>query len=151
MFRIRLSRRGVLCLALSSGALAGATALTGCDLDPGSSSAPAPTPRADPDHRIVDAALTELADLVSRLRATGGTAGLVACHRTQLAALGGGAPPATRRRAPLTTAEVVARERRAADRFASWASTCADGDLARVLASIAAGIRMQPIARKVPS
>ena len=38
----------------------------------------------------------------------------------------------------------MASEKRAADRFETWAVACRNGDLARVLASVAAGIRMQP-------
>jgi hypothetical protein len=45
----------------------------------------------------------------------------------------------------------VVRERRAADRFTRWASTCQNGDLARVLASVAAGIQMQPLLQKTTS
>jgi hypothetical protein len=43
----------------------------------------------------------------------------------------------------------VAREHRAANRFTRWATTCESGDLARVLGSIAAGIRMQPVLQEV--
>ena len=79
--------------------------------------------------------------LVSRLSATDATA-LVAVHRAP--------PPTTARSRPLTPAQTVARERRAAERFSRWAMTCQNGDLARVLASIAAGIRMQPVLRATP-
>ena len=75
-------------------------------------------------------------------------AALVSVHRTQLAALQGEPPSATAGRPP-TLAQIVAREQRAADRFTRWAATSASGDLARVLASIAAGIRMQPVLRGV--
>jgi hypothetical protein len=48
----------------------------------------------------------------------------------------------------LTPTQTVSRERRAAERFTRWAITCQNGDLARVLASVAAGIRMQPVLRE---
>jgi hypothetical protein len=129
------------------GGLAGALTtglLTGCDLDPGSSSKPSSAPRSDPDQHIVDAARAELRDLVYRLSPVGPTAPLVECHRLQLAALDGHPRRRTRRGHPWTMAEAVARERRAAGRFTHWAVSCQNGDLARVLASVAAGIRMQP-------
>jgi hypothetical protein len=140
-----VSRRGALALAGALGLL-GAGALDGCDLGPGSSSSAAVAP-PDPDQHVVDAARAELRELLARLQATSGTASLVACHRVQLAALQGEPPPLTERARPLTRAELVARERRAAQRFGRWAATCQGGDLARVLASVAAGIRMQPILR----
>lgn len=124
----------------------GAGVLGGCDLDPRSSPTPSPAP-PDPDRNIVEAARTELRDLVARLSATAGSAPLVTCHLTQLRALGGQPPPATRRVRGFTPAQVVAREGRAATRFTRWALTCQDGDLARLLASVAAGIRMQHLPR----
>src|SRR4051794_17509454 len=57
-----LTRRGVL-RAAGVGGLAGALgvgALTGCDLDPHSSSKPAIVPPPDPDQDILDAARSEL-------------------------------------------------------------------------------------------
>ena len=141
-----LSRRTTLVV----GGLA-AAALAGCDLRPDRSSSPAATPSADPDQGVVDAARTELSGLILRLSATGGTAALVAVHRVQLTALGGDQPSTTRRSRALTPAQVVAREQRAAHRFTHWAQTCHNGDLARVLASVATGIRMQPVLRKAAS
>ena len=143
-----LSRRGLL---LSAGVVTGVVAgpgLTGCDLDP-SSSGPGAQPSPDPDQAIVTSARAELTDLIARLGAGSGTAALVAVHRVQLAALQGDPPPVTRRSRPFTPVQIVAREHRAAHRFTRWATTCESGDLARVLASIAAGIRMQPVLREV--
>jgi hypothetical protein len=137
-----LSRRAL--LRAGGAGLVGATALAGCDLDPDSSSAPPSSSAPDPDQHVVESARRELRGLVSRLSATG-AAGLVAVHRAQLAALQGDPPPTTARSRPLTPAQAVAREKRAAERFTRWAATCQNGDLARVLASIAAGIRMQPV------
>ena len=144
-----LTRRGVLRVAGLGGvgAALGVGALTGCDLDPGSSSEPAAVPPPDPDQDIVVAARGELRQLISRLSASAGTAALVDVHRQQLDALQG-VPPTTTRHRRLPPAEVVARERRAAERFTRWALTCQNGDLARVLASVAAGIRMQPVLRE---
>ncbi|HEX3930978.1 MAG TPA: hypothetical protein VHW64_09750 [Nocardioides sp.] len=137
-----LSRRRVLWLAGGAG-VATAGALGGCDLDPRPTPTP-PPPAPGPDDHIVQAARAELRELLVRLRATPGTADLVACHRSQLAALGG--HPATARRPgpALTQAELVDRERRAAERFRRWALRSSDGDLARVLACVAAGVSMQP-------
>jgi len=137
-----LSRRGLLLVA---GAVT-AAGLAGCDLDP-TSSAPAAEPPPDPDRGLVTAARAELSDLIVRLGAGSGTAALVAVHRIQLAALQGDPPPLTSRTGPLTPAQTVAREQRAAERFTRWATSAQSGDLARVLASIAAGIRMQPVLR----
>jgi hypothetical protein len=145
-----MSRRGLLSAAGLTAALAGAGLAGGCDLDPSSSSAPRASASPDPDAPVLTAARTELSGLIARLSASSGTAALVACHRAQLAALGGRPRPVTHRSRPLTPAATVVRERRAVARFTHWASTCADGDLARVLASVAAGIRMQPVLRETP-
>jgi hypothetical protein len=145
-----LSRRAVLRVA-GLGSVGGALAagvLTGCDLDPHSSPQPSSAPSPDPDEHIVDAARAELRDLLYWLPATGPTASLIECHRLQLAALDGHPRRPTRRGPSWTTAKAVARERRAAGRFTRWALTSHNGDLARVLASIAAGIRMQPALRQ---
>jgi hypothetical protein len=135
-------RRGLL---LWAGAVT-AAGLTGCDLDP-TSSAPAAPPPPDPDQAIVTAARAELSELITRLGGAAATAPLVAVHRIQLAALQGEPPPVAAGRPPPSRDRIVARERRAADRFTRWASASANGDLARVLASVAAGIRMQPVLR----
>jgi hypothetical protein len=145
-----LSRRGVLCAARLVAAVAGAGLLAGCRFDP-----PTPTPvRApaapDPDASLVAAARAELTALIERLSGATGTAGLVACHRTQLIALGGRPPTATPRARPLAPDTVVVRERRAVGRFTHWAVVCSDGDLAALFASVAAGIRMQPVLQGAP-
>jgi hypothetical protein len=133
------------------GAVAGTLAagvLTGCDLDPRSSSSPSSAPAPDPDEHIVHAARRELRDLLYWLPGTGSAAPLLVVHRLQLKALDGHPRPHTRRGPSWTTAHARVRERRAAERFAHWAVTCRNGDLARVLASVAAGIRMQPLLRE---
>jgi hypothetical protein len=145
-----LSRRAVLRSSGVFGVL-GAAVLSGCDLDPTSSSAPPQVAPPDPDQDIVDSARAELTTLIVRLSATHGAAALVGGHRVQLAALDGEPPPARPRAHPLSHSQVVERERRAADRFARWSLTCENGDLARVLASIATGIRMQTVVRTAPS
>jgi hypothetical protein len=124
-----------------------AGALGGCDLDPDSSSKPHAVPPPDPDQATLDAARAELVYLLERLPATGGTAALAACHRAQLEALAGD-PPTTVRRRRLTPSQIARRERRAADRFHQWALAAENGDLARVLAAVCAGIRMQPVLRE---
>jgi hypothetical protein len=141
------SRRGVLRVAGLGGvsALLGTGALTGCDLDPHSSSEPPAAAPPDPDQGIVDSARAELRHLLHWLAPTGPTASLVTAHRRQLRALEGNPPTATRRGHPWTSAQAVRKERRAADRFTHWALTCQNGDLARLLASVAAGIQMQPL------
>lgn len=134
-------------------ALAGTAIVTGCSAESGSSSVPSGTSSdaspggasSDRDAEILAAARAELRMLVTRLSATTGAGPRVARHRVQLAALGGEPPSPTRRSRPLSPAATAAHERRAADRFTRWALSCQNGDLARVLASVAAGIRMQPV------
>jgi hypothetical protein len=140
-----MSRRSVLRRGAAAGVL-GLPLLTGCDLDPGSSSPPAAGASPDPDQRIVENARAELTGLLRHLPARGRTASLHACHRAQLLALAG--HPPTRSGRPLSPSALTARESRAARRFEAWAVACRNGDLARVLASVAAGIRMQPELRR---
>jgi hypothetical protein len=132
------------------GAVAGAGLLGGCRFDP-PSPAPVQAPATpDPDTSVLAAAHAELTALIKRLSGSSGTATLVACHRAQLTALGGQLPTAVPRTPALTSAAIVVRERRAVARFTHWAVTCRDGDLARLLASVAAGIRMQPVLQGSP-
>lgn len=141
-----VSRRALLRVGGVTGVVVAAV-LSGCDLGSDSSPKPAAVPPPDPDQHIVDAARAELRGLLTRLSATTGAGSLVACHQAQLAVLQGDLPSATGTGRALTPAETVARERRAAERFTRWAITCQNGDLARVLASVAAGISMQPVLR----
>ncbi|WP_151081738.1 hypothetical protein [Nocardioides cynanchi] len=143
MSGIPLSRRGLLSGAGLTATVGAASLLAGCRFDPAPPTRPAASSTPDPDASVLAAARAELASLIIGLSGSRRAASLVACHRTQLLALGG-QPPSTRRTHPLTTTETVLRERRAVVRFTHWAETCRDGDLARVLASVAAGIRMQP-------
>jgi hypothetical protein len=145
-----LSRREVLSAAGLMAAVAGAELMEGCRFDP-----PAPAPvqapaTANPDASVLAAARAELTALINRLSTSNGTAGLLACHRAQLIALGGQVPTAIPHARALTSAAVVVRERRAVGRFAHWAVTCSDGDLATLLASVAAGIGMQPALQAAP-
>jgi hypothetical protein len=94
---------------------------------------------------VVAAARAQLIGLIAAVSTTPGHASLVATHRAQLAALGGAQPKHTTVRRPVSSARLRRAERRAADHFAHWAATVRSGDLARVLASVSAGIRMQPI------
>jgi hypothetical protein len=139
-----LSRRRLLRTVGAATAL-GTGLLTGCDLDFSSSPSTQPTSRPSPDERIVLAARAELSDLIRRVSTLPGHRPLLVAHREQLAALDGHPPSPARRTRAITVAQLKVRERRAAASFAHWATTCPSGDLARVLASISAGIRMQPI------
>jgi len=141
-----VSRRSLVLAGAGAGVLA-ATVLTGCDLDPGSSK-PSAESHPDPDQTVVESARAELGLLIARLSVTPGAAALVECHRTQLAALAGTPPSASTPARPLRAAQVVAREHRAAERFTRWALTCRNGELARILASVAAGIQTQPLPRQ---
>lgn len=137
--------------------------LASCRLDPASSDArasslpsgPTSTVSAgveDPDLVLVDAARAELGGLLSHLAGGPSNAAnrdLIAFHTVQLGALGGTAPTTTRRR--LTQAALVRRERHARDRFLRWAEAARSGELARVLAAVAAGISMQPLVREPTS
>jgi hypothetical protein len=140
-----LSRRGLLSATGLTATVAGASLVGSCRFDPPATTAPRRSATPDPDASVLADAHAELTSLIVRLSAATGTAALVNCHRTQLLALGGKPPSTTGRSRPLTPAETVVRERRAVERFTHWAATCSDGDLARVLASVAAGIRMQPV------
>jgi hypothetical protein len=125
----------------------GLSALSGCDLDLGSPT-PAATPTPDADERLLTAARAELTTLIARLSVSRGPvsqSGLEQVHRVQLAALGGRPRTGAPRARPLHGAQLVARERVAAARFTAWARAAHSGDLARVLAAVAAGIRMQPV------
>ncbi len=147
-----LSRRAAVRWAGVASVL-GAAALGGCDLDPRSSPAPVASPTPDHDERILLAARAELAALIARLRAaiakpspTVPDALLVSleqAHVLQLAALDGRPPATPGRVRPLVSGpRLVARERVAVARFTDWAHHAESGDLARVLAATAAGIRM---------
>jgi hypothetical protein len=142
-----MSRRSLVQATGLAGLLTAAGALDGCDLDLRSSSPAATPPEPDADQVIVESARAELGGLIARLSATPGHEPLLACHRAQLGALAGHPPAPTRRARPFSHAQLVAREQRAAARFTHWASSCGNGELARVLASIAAGIGMQPVLR----
>jgi hypothetical protein len=159
MARPAVSRRALLTSAGAvtlGGSLSQAT--TGCRFDPASSDSAAPpsagpssataTAATDADEAIVVSARAELSGLVAHLLSgvhgvESGT--LVTFHTAQLKALGAGAPTSTRRR--LTRAALVARERHTQGRFVHWAESCQSGELARVLAAIAAGIGMLPVVR----
>jgi hypothetical protein len=145
-----LSRRRVVTAAGLMAAVAGASVVGGCRFDP-PTPAPAQTPATpDPDAAVLAAARAELTALINRLSASAGTTRLVACHRAQLIALGGRVPPVSGRARGLTSTAIGVRERLAVTRFTHWAVTCRDGDLARLLASVAAGIRMQPVLQGPP-
>lgn len=147
--------------AAVTGAVAVAAGLAGCDLtDPGTPGAsPTPTPAADPDAALVDAVRAELDELfvlVSTLsdrspRLRGPLAGLLAAHTAHRAVLAeDGATEDRATEPPPTTvpggdpaelwAMVVPREQQASARLVDWAVAAQSGTLARLLASMAAGI-----------
>jgi acyl CoA:acetate/3-ketoacid CoA transferase alpha subunit len=159
MARPAVSRRALLTSA-GAVALGGSLsqAMSGCRFDPGSSDSTAPssggpssttaTAATDADAAIVASARAELTGLVAHLLAGVDSVQnqtLVTFHTAQLAALGAEAPTSTRRR--LTPAALVAQERRTQGRFVHWAEVCQSGELARVLAAVAAGIGMLPVVR----
>src|SRR5262249_16953768 len=130
-------------LAAAASATVTVGALAACDLDPSSSSDPAAHSTPDPDAQIVLAARAELRKLILDLSHTNGGAGRAAVPRVERAALQGHVPEAPAAGKALDRDQVVIREVRAARRFGRWALQADNGDLARVLASVAAGIRMQ--------
>lgn len=147
--------------AAVTGAVAVAAGLAGCDLtDPGTpGTSPTPTTAADPDAALVDAVRAELDELFvlvstlsdrsPRLRAP--LAGLLAAHTAHRAVLAqdedaededAGPPAVTVPRGDPAElwAMVVPRERQAGARLADWAVAARSGALARLLASMSAGI-----------
>jgi hypothetical protein len=160
MARPAVSRRALL-TSVGAVTLGGSLsqAMNGCRFDPASSDSTAPpsagpssataTAATDADAAIVTSARAELSGLVAHLLAGVNSVEnqtLVTFHTAQLKALGADAPTTTRRR--LTPAALVAQERRTQRRLVHWAEVCHSGELARVLAAVAAGIGMLPIVRR---
>lgn len=137
------------------GALAGAVALTGCDVDrPAGGPAPtrAPTEDADPDTTLVDtvvAELDELVELVTRVAAqrpllAPALATFAHLHRAHRAVLPDREADVTTPRVTGSVEQVAGRlrqrELQAQRRLADWALAAESGALARLLASMSAGI-----------
>ncbi len=129
----------------------------GCDLDRRpTETAPTPTAPDDGDSQLVatvTAELLELAALVARTRAdhpglVPATEHLRALHAAHLELLGseaGVAPAAPRSPAKPGAAlsALRARERRARSQLADWSVAAESGALARLLASMSAGVAQQ--------
>jgi hypothetical protein len=135
----------------ASGETPGAPSASASDAPSGT---PAATPSADPDTALVDRVLTELAEVsalvaaatrFAPLRASMRTlAELHAAHRDAL----DGEPVAGRSPAAFAgpaeaLRRVRAREQQTQRRLADWALTAESGALARLLASMSAGVAQQ--------
>lgn len=151
------------------GLLAGLVVLTGCDAGgDGPRSQPSTFPPSgatgdggddvggdDADAVLLDRVIAEIDELdalvraaVSRHRALAPRfAGLRATHEAHRAALAPGEPSAARGRVRGTTRQVadqvLRREEAGRDRLAAWALDARSGALARLLASMSAGIAAQ--------
>jgi hypothetical protein len=135
--------------------VAGALATSGCDLGgSGEASAPAPSATAagDPDAALVDDVVTEVDELLALVTAAAdrrpalapALAPLAALHRAHRDALPAREPAAT---APdvggparAVAEQVLRREAQARERLADWAVAARSGGLARLLASMSAGV-----------
>lgn len=157
--RVTTTRRTALGGAVATLGM-GVGALTGCDLDPGSSGrGPAAEPAADPDTGLVDTVLAELRDLTALVSGVGAVhpglrramAGLRDLHRAHREALGdepadepvGGAQLDPRTGPAQALALVRSRERRTQGKLADWSVAAESGALARLLACMSAGVAQQ--------
>ena len=137
------------------GALAGAAALAGCESDrPDADPTGRSTPGAgtDPDDALVAAVSAELDDLVAVVTAAAARrpalapdlAPFSALHRAHRAVLPGQEAEPARPRVTGTPREVAAhllrREEQARRRLADWSLDARSGALARLLASMSAGV-----------
>ena len=132
--------------------------MTGCDLgdppaaDPPSASA---APAADPDAALVEAVIAELDELVALVTAAAaarpglapGLAAYAALHQAHRSTLPDREGEPARPRISGSAGEVADRVRRregqARRRLADWALAAESGALARLLASMSAGIAAQ--------
>jgi hypothetical protein len=137
--------------------LAGLAAVSGCDLggadDSSEPAAPSSsTPPADPDSALVSTVRTELLELEGLVASAGSgrprlaadLAGLAALHEAHLAALPEGDESVEDRTVTGSVdqvrAQVSRRERQGQRRLAEWSVAAESGALARLLASMSAGI-----------
>ncbi len=138
------------------GALAGAVALAGCDLDPPAADPPSSSSTAttsgDPDTALVDAVIAELDELVALVTEAADRRPLLAPELAALAALhqahrdvlperdGDVAVPRITG-SPRDVGDLVRRRAlQARSRLADWAVAAESGALARLLASMSAGV-----------
>lgn len=146
------------------GVLAGAAVLTGCDVDPRSADPVSPSPAtvADPDSALVDAVVAELDELVALVTAaTDGRpvlapqlAAFAALHQAHRSVLpdrdAGPQRPRVAGSAREVADRVRVRELQARARLADWAVAAESGALARLLASMSAGIAAHLTASQLP-
>jgi hypothetical protein len=136
-----VTRRTVL-----GGALAGVAVLSGCG-----TTAPATTPEVDPDDALVDQVVAELDEVLLTVTALAGHRKLaeplgpfLALHEAHRAALPEGVPtvdpPLPQGSVQEQYARLLRRERESGARLAGWAVEAESGTLARLLASMSAGI-----------
>jgi hypothetical protein len=143
-----------------AGALGGALATAGCDVDDPAST---PSPSAagttqtpdDPDQALVDRVVTELDAMIAFTDAAAAArpgigpwpaafATLHRAHRGVLSADETDAPtPRIRGNGPAVARQVTRREQGAQRRLADWAVEAESGTLARLLASMSAAIAQQ--------
>lgn len=164
--RVLTTRRTTVAVALAGGAaLAGG--LSGCDIDdevrPGAS--PGATPATDPDEELldrarteVDAALALVAALSRHRRMATPLAPLLALHTAHRAALAGDETPGETPALPGPSGApgelwtmLLARERTLQRRLAVAAVEASSGTLARLLASMSAGIAAHVAAARADS
>ncbi len=139
------------------GALAGLAAVSGCDLgaadeSPEPAAPSATTAPADPDTALVSTVRTELLELEALVTAAGAArprlavdlADLAALHEAHLAALPDGEEsvedPAVTGTVDQVRVQVGRRELQGQRRLAEWSVAAQSGALARLLASMSAGI-----------
>lgn len=130
-----LSRRAL----LGVGTITFAT-LSGCAGDGDRSPGTAPATGLDPDRDLVDRVLDELAN-AEQLAVAAGVPALVLLHRTHIEALEG-TPPAPAA-GTATLAALRRHERRLQTRLVEASLAAQSGGLARLLASMSAGVSQQ--------
>ncbi|WP_170970294.1 hypothetical protein [Nocardioides jishulii] len=152
-----LTRRGVLA---AGGALTLAAATSACDLLPVPSSDETDSPRVDPDLRRVETVTAQVRELVALTVSVGlahpspAVAALEECHRAHLAVLSPSdeveatpSPATSPTASPTVSADVSVKSLAALERthvttLTAEAGVAESGALARLLASMAAGVGM---------
>lgn len=138
------------------GALTGAVVLAGCDLDPPAADPPSspttPTTSDDPDSVLVDAVIAELDELVALVTEAAERRPLLApelaafaalhqAHRQVLPERDGDVAAPRITGSPRDVGDLVRnREHQTQSRLADWAVAAESGALARLLASMSAGV-----------
>lgn len=137
------------------GVLAGALVVSGCDLggaDGESDPATSATPAGDPDAALVDDVVNEVDELLALVTAAAdhrpslapALATLAALHQAHREALpdreSTATTPDVRGTGRQVAGQVLRREAQARERLADWAVAARSGSLARLLASMSAGV-----------